>query len=107
MNWKRYIAAIMATYMFALMILPCNDVCNSYKPDTLTTFQTTQDQHQEEKDICSPFCFCSCCAMAIAFIHFPAFSFFPQYSIQDFSLLELAFNSNTQATIWQPPKISK
>jgi len=105
-KFKNYIAALLATYMFALMLMPCNDTCNSHQHDTPTTIQTAQDHHQEESDICSPFCFCSCCATSMTVQHFPTYDFIPRLSVQDFSLLELAFISNAHASIWQPPKIS-
>jgi hypothetical protein len=92
--------------MFALMLLPCNDTCNSLQHETPTTVQAAQNHHQEDNDICSPFCFCSCCATAMTIHNFPTFGFTPHLTVQDFSMLELAFVSNAKASIWQPPKLS-
>lgn len=106
MKIKKYIATVLATYMFALMLLPCNDNCDIQHHEMQTIFKSVQDHHEADNDICSPFCFCSCCATAITIHNFPTFGFIPQLSIQNFSILELAFVSNANASIWQPPKIN-
>ncbi|MFM2048423.1 MAG: hypothetical protein RI955_971 [Bacteroidota bacterium] len=105
MKIKNYIATLLATYLFALMLLPCNNTCCLDEHETPTTTQATQNHHETDTDICSPFCFCSCCATAIIALHNPDFNFVPHYSLQTFSLLEQVFLSKKHSAIWQPPKL--
>jgi len=103
---KNYIAGLLAVYMLALLSMPCNDNWNSQQHETPTTFEAAQDHHQEENDLCSPFCFCACCATSITIVAFPNLSIVPQLSIEKFSVFTPSFVSEVNASIWQPPKIS-
>ena len=106
MKLKNYIAALLSVYMITLILLPCNDTCNSHDQITPTTIQAAQDHHQADNDFCSPFCFCSCCATAMTAIHFPVFNTIPSVSVKDFTTFHQSFLSMEDSSIWQPPKFS-
>jgi hypothetical protein len=106
MKIKNYIATLLVIYMIALMLLPCSDACSSHQHNIPSNVQTAQDYHQADEDVCSPFCFCSCCATPMTIYHLQTFGFIPHLTVQDFSTIELAFICNAEATIWQPPKLS-
>jgi len=54
------IAHILAIYILALAIMPCNDIHASVQ-NTSNTFEITDVEHHHDIDFCSPFCFCDCC----------------------------------------------
>ncbi len=88
------------------MLLPCNDTCNSHQNNTPTSIQQAQDHHQEDNDICSPFCFCSCCATAMTTLYIPTFNVALQSSKQEFTTFYPQFFTEEYSFIWQPPKLS-
>ena len=104
-KFKNYITLLLATYLFALMVLPCNDSCSSDGDKKTKTFDTAQEHHDEDKDVCSPFCFCSCCAAAMITFQFKDFNFIPTYFLRYFSALEHVFFPKVNCSIWQPPKL--
>lgn len=105
MKIKHYITMILATYIFALMVLPCNDACNSAELTEIAIEHAAQTNHQNDNDVCSPFCFCSCCATAMTELHVPGYSYMPYISAKGFSPLSQSYFSQDIASIWQPPKI--
>jgi len=89
-----------------MVIVPCADGCDNSAHNKELTVQAAQEHHQEHKDLCPPFCSCSCCSTQITMAHFSYVSFTPPVFIQTFSLLEHPFISSFFSSIWQPPKIS-
>ncbi len=57
----KFLAVILAFYIFALNLAPCEDTA---AVDNLTSIEISQpaDDHQHQGlDLCSPFCICHCC----------------------------------------------
>lgn len=61
----RFTALILALLILVLSCLPCADSdvmpLSGVKKEVSTSSQKQHQQHQE-KDLCSPFCHCSCCS---------------------------------------------
>jgi len=100
---KRIIAGLLAAYMLLLLALPCHDNCK--EKSCANTVEQSNNAPQNETDICSPFCFCACCATS-AIVH-------PQSdcSVLNFTVNTIFFDSRPNFiseyiySIWQPPKI--
>lgn len=64
--------------------------------------------HDKEKDLCSPFCSCSCCGSQMAsysqsiVINFPILSKGIETQLPTY---QFVFSSNFYENIWQPPQI--
>ena len=105
MKCSNYITALLTTYLFALMLLPCTDNCNAYAQANEFNCQTNQEEHQDENDACSPFCYCTCCSTIMIVIDLPAPIYFPHKTVQCFARFEQLFFSKAFTFIWQPPKL--
>lgn len=58
----KYLAFILAIYIFALNLAPCADNDSSGNTTHIEISEGFNDDHQHEKsDFCSPFCICQCC----------------------------------------------
>ena len=77
------VSVVMASYMFILTLFPCNDVHPGQLSAPLTIEQA-QDHHQEDADICSPFCICSCCSGTAAIPQGHQPFIFPAYAHEEF-----------------------
>ncbi len=54
------ISGILAIYILALAIMPCNDI-HALDQNASNTFEITDNEHHHDMDFCSPFCSCDCC----------------------------------------------
>jgi len=101
----RIFALILALYTIALTIVPCNDV-HEGQHNTPMSIEAAQEHHEEDRDMCSPFCLCNCCqgfVIVTAIRHLESASF---SSGVDFTLINELVHSSFSASHWQPPKIS-
>lgn len=59
----KFLAFIMSIFILALSIIPCADVdASSLKEKSNMDIHLSHNSHHENtKDVCSPFCCCSCC----------------------------------------------
>jgi len=100
------LAYILSLYILLLTLLPCIDVPISQDNHTAAMSQNGHETHQGEKDNCSPFCTCSCCATSAIFQEYLAeFNSF-LFIGQNYFPVSSKFISDPLASIWQPPKIA-
>lgn len=107
---RLFIVYILGIHILALSIMPCSDAYNECQNNTTTQEALQSHNHKnDQNDICSPFCICTCCSSIVnpkftsLSIRSPKFSIAStiKFPIQDFSLI-----SNYYGNIWQPPKIN-
>jgi uncharacterized protein DUF6660 len=103
---RKMIAGLLAIYLLILFFMPCNEICASGQHQEPITFQSAQDHHQKDNDICSPFCHCSCCSTLVTIVHQSELKIFIQTGIKEFSLLMQSFVSTFADDCWQPPRIA-
>ena len=88
-----------------LTALPCIDTPPDNVVNQTEQSQDSTDSHQNEKDNCSPFCACQCCAVPAIFtnveVQFTRYAY-PQKYFLEFS----KETSSANTPIWQPPKLS-
>ncbi len=101
----KYLAFILAIYIFALNLTPCADFD---VPDDVETeiSQTINDDHQhQDSDLCSPFCICQCCHISATHFDIPDIKFNLSYiSTQDFLYLKGSEKDFTTSVL-QPPQV--
>jgi hypothetical protein len=100
----KILALILSIYVTALTAFPCDDnhAFESSSSVQLVLAEQNQD-HSDDVDSCTPFCFCNCCQTLSQTSIFSSF----QVNLEGFeiSIPELVQN-DTECTItfWRPPK---
>jgi len=100
----RIIATILSIYILVLTNMPCSDMHHLDNNSISYKIEKQDNNHSNEIDLCSPFCFCSCC-QTVSITSFFSFSQLNLFSInilsfyieQNYSFLAIKF--------WRPPKI--
>jgi hypothetical protein len=106
----KVIRFIFTLYITFVTVYPCSDgnTClDEQKAGITVVNESTHEHGSSERDLCTPFCICSCCAaqVQISSLAYQEFLTFEHNTKQ----LALYFErpiSNTSHSIWQPPKIS-
>jgi hypothetical protein len=83
--------------------MPCGDKdgCNEVKQE-----QTSHDGHEKTDELCSPFCFCNCCATHFIIKDYHViFNELPETQNLPIAFIE-AHHDGAISAIWQPPKVS-
>jgi len=100
---------ILAIYIAALSVYPCSDpyTCKDELQKGEQMVSVSDHEHSDqEQDVCTPFCICSCCAAHIRLsivsnIDFDGVIHNTKETIPYIERQVLADNNH----IWQPPKI--
>lgn len=110
----KYFANILAFYMMALFVLPCDDL---YVQEGFHTAFSHQDSFpqdpQDDKstnDFCSPFCMCNCCNAVSGFVFSKNIFDFKNQQQFDLPKVKTLYKNiylpNFIGDIWQPPKLT-
>jgi hypothetical protein len=94
-------------YMLLLSGLPCSDAdeCGQ-TTDQISTTSDNKDQHRE-KDNCTPFCNCACCAAPVAIRQPFVYKLSkPVLLAKKYPVININFTSFNLSAIWQPPRLS-
>ncbi|MCW3116928.1 MAG: hypothetical protein JWM28_1010 [Chitinophagaceae bacterium] len=96
---------ILSTYLIFLSVVPCTDT-EAGALDSETVISTTAGTQQQDNDLCSPLCVCSCCAgfsIASHLRNLPSVTIVlgeePESIYFDPQIKELL------RSFWQPPKV--
>ncbi len=100
---------ILAIYITALTVFPCSDpyTCKDELQKGKQVMSISDHEHSEdEQDVCTPFCICSCCAAHIRLssasdIDFAGVIHNTKQTIPYLEKLVLSDHNH----IWQPPRI--
>lgn len=105
----KWFSVLLAVMVLTLSCMPCSDAIG-LPFNTAKTATTAQDSHkneQDHKDLCSPFCQCSCCSLAYALpLAAPlAPAEKPLWTSRIFAMPVLHFPSGIALPVWQPPQL--
>lgn len=72
-NMKRSTAFLLSTYLMAISLLPCGDVCGGIVHLMESWLEVVHEAHPDHEqhsgtckdDPCSPLCGCSCCSIVL------------------------------------------
>jgi len=97
-------AVIFALYTVVLSLAPCCD--ESEQANIQQTIQQSQNHHHdEENELCSPFCQCSCCHAFIVLHLLKQNSITPVLDQQQVLSTKGHLPSSFAADFWQPPRM--
>ena len=102
MRWFVY---ILSCYILVLSCLPCGDAIAHADAQRAQTVQQANGHQQQEEDLCSPFCFCSCCNIQAAPQHLPVISFIDPRPAVSYSPLYVSPLTAVTNPVWQPPRM--
>ena len=94
-------------YLLALSFFPCADMdsCVETNSVLITSIENNKEDHKE-KESCTPFCICACCAVPIinqtAILEINTKQEF--FSVK-YASININYPSQSLARIWQPPKL--
>jgi len=95
-------AFIMACAVLTLSCMPCFDVCTQTAKTEFS--KTDSEQGSNHNDVCSPFCYCSCCA-GFSMNHFITFISNPSINrSKDFNSYLSQDIIEVSIPVWQPPR---
>jgi hypothetical protein len=103
---KTILKVLPAMYLLVLLILPCKDNCDHSTHEAPKTVEQAHNHHQQEKDNCTPFCVCSCCATPVIVQAILPFQLGKPAIGSNHSSFYTSFSSAYFGSIWQPPKIA-
>ncbi|MFM9909219.1 MAG: DUF6660 family protein [Chitinophagaceae bacterium] len=98
---------IMGCFMLYLSCIPCSDSieCNVKTEVKISTVANHQ-QHSHEKESCTPFCTCSCCAVSVFFVPFTKTPIAKEvFQSVKYPMYLISFTAEAHYSIWQPPQI--
>lgn|SRR5690606_20831816 len=103
------IAVILVVILLGLFVLPCsdgNDRCGLLADADSSPVEHNHDQ--DTADMCSPFCSCSCCGIALNSFHFSTLTFYtpilPIPVAKKIVFRNVTFTTYYLGSIWQPPQ---
>jgi hypothetical protein len=99
---------IFSFYMLGLSFMPCSDVdeCNN-NIETIASIDVGYEKHSHDKEGCTPFCVCSCCATSVFFTPLVQFKIEKKpFHNTVYPLYKISYSSCISFSIWQPPKLS-
>ncbi len=91
-------------YLLVLQIMPCNDSCSSEIHEFTLSIEQAQDHHEHEGNLCTPFCFCTCCATPVIIYQIVNVKVENSNNISYSEYIQPNLSHFSHA-IWQPPKI--
>ncbi|WP_338150215.1 DUF6660 family protein [Eudoraea chungangensis] len=57
----KFVAIILSIYFLALNVVPCSDAGNVKDDTQITSVSDFDGDHDQDCELCSPFCNCHCC----------------------------------------------
>ncbi|RKE57277.1 DUF6660 family protein [Sphingobacterium detergens] len=103
----KWIATLLLVVIFALFMVPCGDTSINSSRFGSTENDIVHDHNSNQDDMCTPFCYCSCCG---------SLALNTQFVPHKYSILPILFFSQRKVketpsfftaylnSIWQPPK---
>ncbi|CAM4357477.1 DUF6660 family protein [Flavobacterium terrigena] len=99
---------ILSVYIIMLTAYPCADKHNDVLVKSSNTSPQHNHSHDEEADLCSPFCVCNCCGQqTLTFLEIQSFQFLVHFQEikSSISFYKSTSFSNFYGSIWQPPQL--
>jgi hypothetical protein len=99
---------IVSVYIMALSVMPCLDSFTCEGEKSSATISGIHDHSEDEGDLCSPFCICSCCGCSFVGVNIPVFFSQSLKTVEQRINVPYysQFNSSYYHSFWQPPKLS-
>lgn len=97
-------------YFVMLSAFPCSDANNRCESGSAQKEIAQNHKHdQDTDDSCSPFCYCNCCNISVAYYNFKSLAInHPKVAFvaKKIALRNFTLISNYYGSIWHPPKVT-
>lgn len=106
---KTILLQTLSAYLLVLMVLPCSDVHVSQQKSFVSNYellQTSTDDSHNDMELCTPFCICAGCVVAVIIqkqLEFIPFN--PEVFTKKVTNFYISPTSNFFGSIWQPPQL--
>ena len=100
----KLVAVILSVYVLTLTAVSCSDMLAAENSQSEIAVTAEIQDHPYNIDLCSPFCFCSCCQTFPVSIENTIYYFVPVYDKNSNPYLENNY-PNHVISVWRPPKI--
>lgn len=97
-----------SVYLIVLMVLPCSEAHASNSSNDIEHYGSKKDKDDDhhQMEICTPFCICGSCVIAIVLHPVIDIQFFAfEKNTTEISNFYTSFNSDFHGSIWQPPQL--
>jgi hypothetical protein len=96
-------ATILSIYIMFFAFMPCEDSHIADNDCYNLTQQDNNEEHDNDFEICSPFCFCNCChTLTLVTQNNPQLKSAMDYEI--LPLISFQIKSEAYCSFWHPPK---
>ena len=101
----KVVAIILSFYFLALNVVPCSDAANRADDTQVVTVIDIDGDHDQDCELCSPFCQCHCCHVHTISFSLPSFKpYQPEVPKESFNHLD-SLESNFYHSLFQPPQV--
>ncbi len=103
----KFISVILSLYVLLLTFVPCSDAhSNNDLSDCISLIQQDRDQNHSSNDwdLCSPFCYCTCCQS----VSHPDLTTLSKVDLVAHQRIIPLIENNTADRVipfWRPPKV--
>ncbi|MEF3079822.1 MULTISPECIES: DUF6660 family protein [Flavobacteriaceae] len=101
----KFITLILSIYFLTLNTVPCSDIDKSIDDSQVVSVVDYNGEHDEDCELCSPFCHCHCCHVHTISFSLPSFKpYQPEVPKESFNHLD-SLESNFYHSLFQPPQV--
>nr|WP_313781144.1 DUF6660 family protein [Allomuricauda sp.] len=101
----RFLAIILSTYFLALNVVPCSDAGNVAEDSQVVATVDFDGDHDQDCELCSPFCQCHCCHVHTIGFGLTTFEpFNPLISQDNFNHFD-SIGKDISLSLLQPPQV--
>ena len=100
----KVVAIILSFYFLALNVVPCSDAANSADDTQVVTVIDIDGDHDQDCELCSPFCQCHCCHVHTINFGLAAFETLQPAIPQEFFVHFDDLGKDIPHSILQPPQ---
>ncbi|SNZ01427.1 DUF6660 family protein [Flagellimonas pacifica] len=101
----KYLAFILSIYFLALNLVPCSDTGKTNDDTQVVSVVDFDGDHDQDCELCSPFCNCHCCHVHTIDFKLVAFEPFQPTALHDnFSHFD-SLGKDCSHSLFQPPQV--
>ncbi|WP_345740596.1 DUF6660 family protein [Maribacter luteus] len=101
----KLLAVILSIYFLALNVLPCSDTVNAADDTQEVSVIDFNGEHDQECELCSPFCQCHCCHVHTIDFGLAAFEpLQPSITQENFAHFD-SLGKDISHSLLQPPRV--
>ena len=101
----KFLVVILSFYFLALNVVPCSDAEKINDDSQVVTVTDFDGDHDQDRELCSPFCQCRCCPVHTLDFGIASFNPFQDTILKEnFSHFD-SLGKDIRHSLLQPPKV--